>query len=76
MIAGNQPTRLNSVQIHLLKMFSRPIKENDLLEIKSLLSNYYAKKVDEESDKIWEEKEMNQDKIQELLNSHIRTPYK
>jgi hypothetical protein len=76
MVTANQPTRLNSVQIHLLKMFSRPIKETDLVEIKTLLSNYYAKKVDEESDKIWDEKNMNQDKIQKLLNTHLRTPYK
>jgi S-adenosylmethionine synthetase len=76
MTGANQSTKLNPVQIHLLKMFSRPIKENDLLEIKTLLSNYYAKKVDEESDKIWEEKKMSQNSIQELLNTHIRTPYK
>jgi hypothetical protein len=75
MVAQQLPTKLNPVQIHLLKMFSRPVNDSDLLEIKSLLSNYYAKKVDEESDKLWDEKKMSQDSIQELLSSHLRTQY-
>ena len=47
-----------------------------LTEIKVLLSNYYAQKVDAESDKLWEEKRMNQQSIDDLLNTHLRTPYK
>jgi hypothetical protein len=71
-----QSTKLNAVQIHLLKMFARPMNEQDLTEIKGLLSNYYAQKVDAESDKLWEEKSMNQQSIDDLLNAHVRTPYK
>lgn len=71
-----QSTKLNAVQIHLLKMFARPMNEQDLTEIKGLLSNYYAQKVDSESDKLWEEKSMNQQSIDDLLNAHVRTPYK
>jgi hypothetical protein len=47
-----QPSKLNTVQLHLLKMFARPMNEQDLLAIKSLLSAYYAQKVDEESERI------------------------
>lgn len=71
-----QSTKLNAVQIHLLKMFARPMNEQDLTEIKGILSNYYAQKVDAESDKLWEEKSMNQQSIDDLLNAHVRTPYK
>jgi hypothetical protein len=70
-----QPSKLNTVQLHLLKMFARPMNEQDLLAIKSLLSAYYAQKIDEESEKIWQEKGLNQDSIDSLLNSHLRTPY-
>ncbi len=69
-------TKLNAVQMHLLKMFSRPMSEHDLKEIKGLLSDYFAKKVDVESDKIWEDKGMSQQSIDDLLNTHLRTPYK
>lgn len=71
-----QSTKLNAVQMHLLKMFARPMNEQDLVAIKSLLTNYYAQKVDAESEKLWDEKKMNQKSIDDLLNSHLRTPYK
>lgn len=75
MVTGN-PTKLNSIQLHLLKVFEKNTNENDLLEIKALLSKYYAQKVDEESDKIWEEKGLDDSTINELLNSHVRSAYK
>lgn len=76
MAAIHQSTKLNAVQLHLLKMFARPMDEQDLTAIKSLLSNYYAQKVDAESEKIWDEKGMSQQSIDDLLNAHLRTPYK
>lgn len=69
-------TKLNSVQLHLLRMFAHQKNENDLLAIKKLLTDYYAQRVDEESEKLWEEKEMSQETIDSLLNTHLRTPYK
>lgn len=76
MAAIHQATKLNAVQLHLLKMFARPMHEQDLAAIKSLLSNYYAQKVDAESEKLWDEKGMSQQTIADLLNTHLRTPYK
>lgn len=76
MAAIHQSTKLNAVQLHLLKMFARPMDEQDLAAIKSLLSNYYAQKVDAESVKLWDEKGMSQQTIDDLLNTHLRTPYK
>ena len=69
-------TKLNSVQLHLLRMFAHQTNEQDLLAIKKLLAKYYAQKVDEESEKLWEEKGMTQQNIEDLLNTHLRTPYK
>ena len=76
MASPHQATKLNAVQLHLLKMFARPMDEQDLAAIKSLLSNYYAQKVDAESEKLWDEKGMSQQTIDDLLNTHLRTPYK
>lgn len=52
MVSGS-PTKLNPVQLHLIKVFEKNTNENDLLEIKALLTKYYAQKVDDESNKIW-----------------------
>ena len=67
---------LSNLQLELLKTFSRPLPENQILEIKELLSDYFAKKVDDEMDKLFEENkwEVN-DKVEEWKGEHIRTPY-
>ena len=69
-------TKLNPIQIHLLQMFDRLKSESELQELKGFLTNYYAQKVDRESEKIWDEKGMNDETIDELLNMHLRTPRK
>ena len=39
-------TVFNQAQLHLLEMFSRVKSEDELWEIRDLLADYYAKKVD------------------------------
>lgn len=73
---ANRATKLNPVQLHLLKVFSINTNETDLGEIKMLLSDFYAKKIDEVSNKIWEDKGMKDEDIEKILQTHIRTPYK
>ena len=46
---------LNPTQLHLLKMFSFAKTEDTLFEIKKALSAYFAQKVEEDMDKLWEE---------------------
>ena len=50
-----EPTVFNPVQIHLLKMFQRKKSEADLLEVKKVLSDYYAKKLNDHLNKLWDE---------------------
>ena len=71
-----QPTKLNSVQLHLLRMFSYNKDEESLNEMKEVLFNYYCQKVNEEGKRIWKEKNMNNEMMNELLNTHLRTSYK
>jgi hypothetical protein len=69
-------TSLNSVQLHLLRVFSYNRDEKSLNELKDVLFNYYCQKVDEEGKRIWEEKNMSNEMMHELLHTHLRTPYK
>lgn len=48
-----EASKLNKVQLHLIELFSRPMSEQELLEIKALLVQYYVQKADEELDKSW-----------------------
>jgi 23S rRNA U2552 (ribose-2'-O)-methylase RlmE/FtsJ len=68
-------TVLNPTQQFLLKMFQYNQDEESLKEIQNLLFEYHCKKVDEEMEKVWQEKNLSDEKLRELGNSHFRTPY-
>lgn len=68
-------TPLTESQLELLQMFSRPVSDSDWIAIKRMITNYFANKSIEEADKIWDEQGWDNAKIDELLNSHLRTPY-
>ena len=70
-----EATLLNPVQLHLLRMFSYNGDEASLFELKDVLFQYYCQKVNEEGKRIWKEKNMSDETMDELLNTHIRTPY-
>ena len=67
---------LNPSQLHLLRMFSYNRDEESFKSLKEALFNYYCKKMDEESDKWWQENNMTAEKFEEMCsNIHYRTPY-
>ncbi len=61
-----EPTVFNPVQIHLLKMFQRKKSEADLLEVKKVLSDYYAKKLNDHLNKLWDEGILDQKRLDEI----------
>ena len=66
-------TQFSNVQLELLKLYSRNIPDEDLLSIKDLLAQFFAKKATQLANMAWDEKGLNADLI---LNTHSRTPYK
>ena len=71
-----QSTTLNPIQLHLLRIFSHNGDEESLKELKDVLFNYYCQKAGEEGKRVWEEKNMSNEMMHKLLNTHLRTPYK
>lgn len=71
-----QTQKLTSLQLELVKLFSYKIAENQVLEIKQLLSNYFADKATEEMDRLWDENNWSEETMKEWSNEHLRTPYK
>ena len=49
--------------------------DDALFEIKKALSAYFAKKVEEDMDKLWEEGLWSQEQNENILKEHLRTPY-
>ncbi|MEN0005910.1 MAG: hypothetical protein AAF798_17300 [Bacteroidota bacterium] len=68
-------TGLTNLQLELLKIFSYNLEEQQLLEIKSLLANYFAEQVTKNIDQLFEEKGWGLEKIEEWSKEHMRTRY-
>jgi hypothetical protein len=65
---------LNSMQIHFLQSL-RFVKTDEMFqELKQIISDYYFKKMEEETDTWWDENDMTNEKLDEMFaNSHYRT---
>ena len=68
-------TVFNPVQMHLLEMFNYCKSENAINELKEVLADYYAKKAQEEADRLWDNGILDEDAIEDVLSKHLRTPY-
>jgi len=58
----------NATQLHLLKMFSFTKTEQTLKDLKKLLRSFYIQQVEKEVDKYQID--------DQILNEHLRTPYR
>jgi len=68
-------SKLSNVQLELLKLFSMNLNDKQLLEIKSLLTEYLANNITDEMDNLFENNKWGEEKIQEWKNEHMRTKY-
>jgi hypothetical protein len=58
---------ISNIQQELLKLYAADIAEADLLSIKRYLAKYFATKAISEADRIWEDKNYNQETMSEWL---------
>jgi hypothetical protein len=70
--ASNNQTGLNPAQISFLQGIRYIKTEEDALELKEIISNYYLDKLQKEADRLWDDGQLGDF----LLNEHLRTPYK
>ena len=71
-----QTQKLTNLQLELLKVFSYQLNQQQLMDIKNLLTNYFAEQATQEMDKLWEENNWDTDTMTTWANEHLRTPYK
>ncbi len=62
-----QSKPLTNLQLELLKIYSFGITDEQLLEVKDVLSRYFADKATEEMDRLWDEKGWTNDTMDEWL---------
>ncbi len=63
---SGQPTVFNPAQLYLLDLFSRIKSDEELNDIKQLVADYYAKKLDEHLEKLWDEGILDQKRLDEI----------
>ncbi|WP_143828707.1 hypothetical protein [Dyadobacter fermentans] len=59
----------------MIRLFEKQLNARQEEEIKKLLTDYFAKQIDDEMDQIWEEKGLSQEHLNEALEQHKRTHY-
>ena len=64
---------LNDVQLLLLRLFSRPMSKSDTEAIRNMLLEYYETLLQEEVDKVIEEKGIKREDFDRLLNTNRRS---
>ncbi len=62
---------LNPTQMHLLKLFAFNDSEEYAREIQTLLTRHFQSKLDEESDRLWDEGILNQEKLDEIRKEDL-----
>lgn len=67
---------LTNLQLELLKLFSFNLSDQQMKEIRVLLSQYFAEKATQEMDQLWESKNWSNETMVQWSKEHLRTKYK
>ena len=63
--------KLTNVQAELLKLFKYDLPEEQLREIRNLLSKYFADSATREMDKLWEKNNWDDNTMNDWANEHL-----
>ena len=66
---------LTPLQVELVKTFARPLSERQVLEIRQLLADYFARQLDDAVDQLAEQENWKPAIADQWLGQHLRTPY-
>jgi len=67
---------LNAAQLDFLQLLAHIKTMEELDELRQVVSDYYARKAEEGMNKLWESGQWSKEKDEEMLRTHLRTPYK
>ena len=61
-----------NVQLELLKVFSRNLSDEDLLDLKDVLAAFFAERLVNRANKVWDENGWTNDDVNQMLNTKMR----
>ena len=65
----------NEAQLELLNVMASVKDDAELMALKHAISEFFARRADEELEKLWQSGEWNEQTLQDLKTAHYRTPY-
>jgi hypothetical protein len=68
--------RLNEQQLDMIRLFEKPVPEEDFNEIRRFIVKTLARNLDEEMERLGKEKHWTQETYEQWGKEHMRTPYK
>ena len=67
--------KLSNLQLEILQLFQFDLTDEQLTEIKVMLAQYFADKLSNEMDALFDENSWGEEKIDEWGKEHMRTKY-
>lgn len=71
-----ETTVFNAAQLQLLDMMSFVDSQDTLAQLKQAISDFFAKQAKEEIDRLWENGDLTDERVESFRSLHERTPYK
>ena len=68
-----EKTTLSNVQVELLQMFKYNLPESQLLELKGILCEYFARIASDEADRLWDKNNWTNETMDSWANEHLRS---
>lgn len=59
---------LSNLQLELLKLYSVPLSESELLEVKQILAQHFANRLSKHVDDLWQQKGLTRDDMEQWLH--------
>ena len=63
---------LTNAQLEILKAFSFNLNQEELQEFKDTIASYFAKRAINGANKVWDEQNWNNEKVDKMLQSKMR----
>ena len=71
-----QLSTMNKAQMKVLESFAIVKQDDERDGLMDVLKNYYASLLDKELERLWNNGTLDQKRLDELRNVHLRTPYR
>jgi hypothetical protein len=69
-------TPLTPAQLEILKILARPMSEEEILELKRVITRFFAQKLVKEANEVWDKNGWKPEDTEKLSQRHFRTKYR